>query len=471
MSRWMPPSRLLSRSYLLLCAGLLLLLHGTHPLDSDEGLVLHGAWSILNGRVLYNDFFEYVAPGSFYLVAAAFKLLGAHFHVARSIGIVAIAAAAFGVYRISELLLSDRQARVPRWATLFGPLVLCLYSGYWPAINHNTFNLALLVWGSFFVCRSIVRAKWTDAGLGGVISGFGILFLQHRGAVLAATAGLALCVLYARDRSAIAGKSAIAFISASALPVAGLFLFWPPSLLFDSLIRFPATHYLEVNRVEPSLFLITTSFLLAAAWLLRRGRGRADAFMLALQFTLLLSALQRADLNHLTSILFPLLALFPVLLKAATGAARIERLALAWVAAGLVFLNIPMPFHIAFRYSTPFFEKSEHPALRMARERCTASPYIYAGPFAPGYYFETGKLNPTRYSLLLTGFNTSDQFAQALADIQARQPQCMLTNYELAGRFGHDRNNVVDEYIARNYEVAYQFGRIQVWMAPPPRPR
>src|SRR5688572_3578569 len=80
-------------------AAILLMLHGIHELDSDEGLILHGAWSIVNGRTPYIDFFEFVAPGSFYLVAGAWRLAGESYWSAKSIGVAAIAAASWAVYR------------------------------------------------------------------------------------------------------------------------------------------------------------------------------------------------------------------------------------------------------------------------------------------------------------------------------------------------------------------------------------
>lgn len=447
------------------CSALLLILHATHLLDSDEGLVLHGAWSILNGRTLYTDFFEYVAPGSFYLIAAAWKLFGAHYWIAKSMGIVAIASGALGVWRISQLVLAERYATVPRWAMLFGPFVFCLFSGYWPSINHNTFNIALVVWSTFFVIRSILRKSSGDAVLGGLICGIAIWFLQHRGAVLGATSVLLLCFFHGGDGGATRWKNPAAFLIALLVPVAGMLLHWPASLLVENLIHFPATHYLDVNRVDPSLFLLVATCITLAAWLLRHGSGRAVWSLMSLQIVLFASAVQRPDPSHITLILFPLLALFPLLLNATSEGSRISKFFLVWIAAGLLMLNIQVPIVLATRFSTPFLEVSQHPALRYVRENCTASPYIYAGPFAPGYYFETGKLNPTRHSLLLSNMSTNAQFAEALRDLEAHRPQCMVTNYAAVDKFKYDKKNVVDEYIQRNYEVAYEAGRLQVWVA------
>jgi hypothetical protein len=444
-------------SFLLVCSALLLVLHATHLLDSDEGFILHGAWSILNGRTLYTDFFEYIAPGSFYLIAAVWKLFGAHYWIAKSIGIVAIAGAAIGVWRISQLVLAERQVTAPRWAMFFGPFVLCLFSGYWPSINHNTFNLVLVVWSTFFVIRSILRGDTADAVIGGFICGIAVLFLQHRGIIAGATSVL-LLGLFRR-------KSAAAFAIASLVPVAGMLLEWPASLLLENLIYFPANHYLEVNRVDRSLFVLVATLIALAAWLLRQGSSRVVWFLMSLQVVLFVSTLQRPDLSHITLILFPLLALFPLLVTRAPVGSRASRFLLIWIAAGLLLLNVQVPVVVATRFSTPLFDESQHPALKYVRENCTSSPYIYAGPFAPGYYFETGKLNPTRHSFLLSKMSTNAHFAEALRDIELRRPQCVVTNYSAADKFNYDKKNVVDEYIRSNYEVAYESGRLQVWMA------
>lgn len=44
----------------------------------DEGLVLTGAQRVIDGEVIYRDFWALYPPGIFYFVAAAFKVLGTH---------------------------------------------------------------------------------------------------------------------------------------------------------------------------------------------------------------------------------------------------------------------------------------------------------------------------------------------------------------------------------------------------------
>ena len=52
-------------------------------LEPDEGIVLRGAERILSGQIPYRDFFTFYTPGSFYLVAALFRIFGDTFAVAR----------------------------------------------------------------------------------------------------------------------------------------------------------------------------------------------------------------------------------------------------------------------------------------------------------------------------------------------------------------------------------------------------
>jgi 4-amino-4-deoxy-L-arabinose transferase-like glycosyltransferase len=53
-------------------------------MDADEGILLQGAERILHGQVLYRDFFSFLTPGSFYLLAAFLRLFGDSIVVART---------------------------------------------------------------------------------------------------------------------------------------------------------------------------------------------------------------------------------------------------------------------------------------------------------------------------------------------------------------------------------------------------
>ena len=52
-------------------------------IDPDEGIILQGAQRILRGEVLYRDFFSFITPGSYYLLALLFRVFGSSIVVAR----------------------------------------------------------------------------------------------------------------------------------------------------------------------------------------------------------------------------------------------------------------------------------------------------------------------------------------------------------------------------------------------------
>src|SRR5713226_6683617 len=52
--------------------------------DPDEGIILQGAQRILDGQVLYRDFFSFFTPGSYYLFALLFRVFGDSYLVAHT---------------------------------------------------------------------------------------------------------------------------------------------------------------------------------------------------------------------------------------------------------------------------------------------------------------------------------------------------------------------------------------------------
>src|ERR1700687_2839592 len=53
-------------------------------IDLDEGIILQGAQRILDGQVLYRDFFSFFTPGSYYLLALVFRVFGDSYLVAHT---------------------------------------------------------------------------------------------------------------------------------------------------------------------------------------------------------------------------------------------------------------------------------------------------------------------------------------------------------------------------------------------------
>jgi hypothetical protein len=177
-------------------AAVLLVFQTDHPLDSDEGVVLAGAWNLLNGRAPYQDFFCVLPPGSFYLVALAWRVLGESYLVANGLACSSLLLAALGVDRLARLVTGSP------WAPL-AALLYVLPSGLWPLVNHGSFGITWVVWAAFFFARGLESRRRADFLLAGLLNGLSMLFLLQRGlAVLAAFAALLLLLACASGAGA-----------------------------------------------------------------------------------------------------------------------------------------------------------------------------------------------------------------------------------------------------------------------------
>jgi len=83
------PEALLSERYIALIIFLLSFLYlcifrRYSWVDPDEGIILQGAQRILNGQVLYRDFFSFFTPGSYYFIALVFRIFGDSYLVAHT---------------------------------------------------------------------------------------------------------------------------------------------------------------------------------------------------------------------------------------------------------------------------------------------------------------------------------------------------------------------------------------------------
>src|ERR1700723_235710 len=78
------PERLKSYLLFIVCASLYILpFMRLYMLGTDEGTLDYGAVRVVHGQVFARDFFEVIGPGTFYWLAAFFKLFGVSFLTTR----------------------------------------------------------------------------------------------------------------------------------------------------------------------------------------------------------------------------------------------------------------------------------------------------------------------------------------------------------------------------------------------------
>jgi len=438
----------------LICAIIIALLHARHGPDADNGVILDGAWDLVNGRRIYVDFFEFVPPGSFYLVYAVWKLLGVSYWSAKALGCVALFVGAIGVHRIVCLVSREAARQTPTWVRVWIPALFCALSTRWPVINHHTFSLVFAIWSAYCACLGLQRQNAVLMGIGGLLAGVSVWFIQFSGVALAAGTGLAVLIVWLRDRQPVWLFNGAIFLVGAVAGASTLLMFWPVELLWENLIAFPADRYMAINWVNPMPLILAAVALILVGRLSRDRLSAPIIALIAVQGFLLASTVSRPGILHVSMIAFPFLCLLAPVLIPETTQAAMARLWPAVAYASLAAIVLTQPTVFPRRADFPFSSYIEH--------NCADSPYLYAGPFLAGLHFETRKINPTRYYTLLTGFNTEAQFAEARADLARHRPQCIMVEYSGVVQFGYDRQNPVEAFIRQNYKTGAQFGTLEV---------
>ena len=211
---------------------------------SDEGVLLNGADRILRGDRLYTDFFEFIPPGGFVVVAAWLGIAGSSMVSARilaSLVIVAIACFTYMTCRLVSKSAFGSSLLVLGW--------VAMSQGVGTQVSYHWFTTlfaTICAWASISYIRYPERwLRWpliagTAAGAAGMV-----MPPQGALAMLAAMTGFLHGPRY-KQRLGL-------FLLATALVPVGLLLYllWLGALTaaFDDVIVFTATRYAGVQAV------------------------------------------------------------------------------------------------------------------------------------------------------------------------------------------------------------------------------
>jgi hypothetical protein len=429
---------------------LLVGLHAVHKIDGDEGVVLFGAWSLLSGHQPYIDDFQFITPASNYLLYWGWRLFGPNFWIASGLSITSIYLTSVAIYLTSKQLRSDDPLTLGAYV---GAFCYSALSVFWTTINHNTFNACAMSWALYFGVKHVLHRKPRELVFCGLLTGLAILFVQHKGAVLLLAIMLCLVAFNVREPREHALKTLGLYCGSLLVPLLTL-LAWPPGVLFEHLITFPATRYLSINKTSALPLVLMTGFFIAVSVSTLRGGNRALVLVWVVQALLLGTCLQRPDVSHVFILSFPTLAMLSLLLdRLGLKIASLEKFRrLSSWARKLAITLVMMSIGLVLAVRKPNFEDlpANWPLLREAASRCKS---IYAGPFLPGIYYELRLQNPTSFGFLLTNFHTQEQFVMARRQLELARPQCVMTHYDNLGNFNYDLQNPVEEYIAGHYVV------------------
>ncbi len=415
-------------------------------IGSDEGTLVEGAVRILHGQVFARDFFEVMGPGTFYSLAAMFKLFGATFFVDRLYLFLTSIGTFLAMYFLSRRVCG-------RYAILPAALLVGVYfSTMWPMVNHHVdSNFTVLLSVVCIVLWQEKRKKSLLVGAG-VLAGVTTCILQPKGMLLL----LAVFVwLWVQQRRRSTVPSSVVLVAAGYCSVVGLklFYFWNRGALWDLIYMnfvWPSQNYATVNTIPYAtgilqfwthwaipfhgvrwltplgVVLITPFILVAALPALVAALGiphgkdnlRPEVLLYWLcGWALWLSEFHRRDIAHLTSgspLLIILCVHFLVEYRGKIAGWGLQLLTVS--AGGLAAVNL---FIVLCAQSVPtrvgpvgLFKQDW--ALAFLDSHAAAGSEIFAYPTCPMYYFLSATTNPTRYSLLLYNYNTPSQFHDAI---------------------------------------------------------
>jgi Dolichyl-phosphate-mannose-protein mannosyltransferase len=439
-------------------------------LNGDEGVSLQGAQRILNGEVPYRDFFTFFTPGSYYWTALLFKIFGDSILVARAALIMY-----GGVFSVFTYLLARRVCS--RWAALFTVYLLTLTClPYKFVALHNWDSTLWACLALYLAIRFLEVPHWGFASATGILASLTCLFEQSKGGGLVLGLGLGFgCIALIKGRrSGFTPVHLGAFLAAFTLPLLITIGYFASQHSLPQMIAdwvWPLRHYSSVNKLpygwleltptnvqeilsEPwpirlcILFILSPYFLVPALPLLALGflgfsvlrirkeqnnRGVAGHLVLVSGTLagLLLSTLVsgRPDVTHILY-LGPLF--FLVLAWALDGPSIrsglwstvrplfIFYIFLSFTALGMALLWPPLHAHVVLKTRRGDLKGVKADAvLEEIQARVRPGQKIFVYPYEPLYYYLTATLNPTKYTFLMPGMNTPEQFNAAMYELAA----------------------------------------------------
>jgi len=416
--------------------------HADHPLNADEGVILEGAWNLYNNRHLYFDFFEFIPPGSFYLILAVWKILGVSYWAAKAISILVMFGSAVGIYLSAQIIK-------PSKSNIAAPLLFALVSSFIILINHNIYNLFFIIYAIYFILLAIDQQKLKYYGFSGLFSGVAILFLQQKGLVLSGIIGLFILIDTFKNY-----KNWLIYTLGLILPLL-ILLVWPLKTIYYNLIVFPLSTYIEVNKISFLLLIIVLFIFILTVYFFRKSKNKKVWLLLIIQFFLILTTIPLPDSYHLVIAVAPIFSLTGLIIdKIGTNRYFYQKIIHYYILIAIFAGFMIFPLHYLMNgYSVFSFDEKDK--IQDIISKCPGK-YIYVGPFAPNVYFEFRKLNATPYPLLMTSQSTPAQFENALEYLKNIKPLCAILNYPSSlNRFKYNKDNLVDNYIKDKYYLVY----------------
>jgi 4-amino-4-deoxy-L-arabinose transferase-like glycosyltransferase len=477
-------------------------------IDPDEGIILQGAQRILNGQVVYRDFFSFFTPGSYYLLALLFRVFGSSLLVAHTA--LAFIGAAFSpiTYLLARRVCSRQASLLTTGLMTITALPLRF------VLLHNWDSTLLASIALYCAVRLLERPSDLCAFATASLVSLTGMFEQSKGACLLLGLGAGFAIIAWRTRlNLFTRRQVLTIVLGLVWPVLVAAIYFASQHALVPMLEswfWPLQHYSAANKVpygypnlaqmavfgagswgmrllEIVLFSPLLWFpilpLFGVALLVRLTvKGERSGISVATQrhyllvsaaiTGLLLSVLVvRTDYTHFVY-LHPVFFLIVAWLF--DGKEIRSRLFARWspVAAFLITISV-LILGTASLFGTraknetmtrrgTITTRTRDQIAEYVQQRVGAGEPIFIYPYEPTYYYLTNTQNVTSYEFYQPGMHTQEQALEILSQLKSRPPRVIL--WEL-GFSGHIRNSwpntpakalvndPVSEYIVRNYET------------------
>ena len=490
----------------------------------DEGSTAAQAMRIVNGELIYRDFFTVVTPGSYYTIAWLFRLFGESLILLRWAALVA------GIGILIGALMVGRRVMVWPFAAVAG-LLTTVWGWFLVTPNFYSLEAALLSLVAL-ACYVYGAPSWRWMVAAGIAAGATAMVKQNVGAYTAA--GLFITIWASRlfdDRPDWRGRMKMSgqFIAGVSLPVLAtvswLAVSGAGSYLYESWVYYPLVKYTERFALPfpdffpiaegdpfdlwiklviylPAIVYPTVLVLIGVhAVRFRRGdrgaktEGHALLAITSVGGLTLLQAWPRADVPHILFGMQPTFILFAYLLSCAWRALRAlpgPRTAVAAIA--MIIALAPAATLLWKGYKRTDWEYQNYiapvrtdrangifAALLEAQRIDIVTKYvvehtapddpIFVVPWASGFYFLANRSNPTRIDLML--FEDPEAYPCLLSRLEARPPKYVVYGYtwDVDEKHFRDYAAPIDRYIRSRYAIEFSTDGYEIWrrldVAPP----
>jgi hypothetical protein len=398
----------------------------------DEGILLHGAERLLRGQRLYVDFFEFLPPGGFVIMALWFGLTGISIWSARLLAILTITGIACFTY------LACRQASKHAPSSALVAIGWAVMSqGVWTQISHHWFTTLfsmIAAWAALKSVENPQRRQWEPL-IAGLATGAATMVTPTRGAL----AMLAAATSFVGSRQRL--KLLTYVVGSAFIPICLLtYVIWSGALAaaYEDVIVFTMTRYASIQNVpfayltsdqnRPLKYLFPVVALLTLLICARDWqtivRDRLVRLCVAFGLAGLIGCFPRPDMAHI-SFVAPLVC--PLLTYCT------NRLCGSWLpkyryvlAALVIILGIPSVVAFSFvAYTALHGQLVETPRGRVTVLNDGTSGLltrIAAAPSSDPYFFYprmamlpflTAREQVSKYDLFTPGYTTPSQYQEA----------------------------------------------------------